>query len=302
MALSYALVKALGGKGSCNIPELEDMMAKDAITCATKNPELLEGKYLGAVLDSCRIGTMTTCAWPTNFDGLLKLINAWGEVNSWRGDLYHEVPMDEMYEKKFELPWISHDGCPRDEKHSGIMLDAGGRSRCGHKTVKKLRPSFVEGYSVFDHLSQIATGNIYEEEPHEPCGDDLDSVWENYENDMKRFKAEAPVRHVDVCYAIIDEPRFKMPLETALRRMNIHRETKTTYCENSYGDPCEHAFEGSGMCRGYVEPTNMVEFCFGGWTMAHLVEKWKEQGDAPLIATFKEHWPSKENLRICSEP
>lgn len=300
MAISYALVKAFGGGGSCNIPELEEMKAADAIVCATKNPGLMEGKYLGAVLDSCRIGTMTTCAWPTNFDGLLKLIESWGKVNSWRSDLYHEVPMDKMY-KRFELPWISHEGCPRDEKHSGTLVDVGGRTRCGHRTVEKVRPSFVVAYELADHLSQVANRHVYEEGPHEPEEDDLDKVWEHYRADMKRFESETLVDSVDVCYAIINEPRFKMPLETALRRMNIHRETKTVHCNSSYENPCSDAYEGSGMCSGHVGATNMVEFCFGGWTMAYYVEKWMEQGDAQLVARVKEHWPSKEDLRICSE-
>ena len=301
MTIPYALAKAISGQGDGKNPELNRMKPADAIKYATENSNMLRGKHLGSVLDSCRIGTITTCLWPTNFDGLLDLVNAWGERNSWDVKLYHEIPMKEMY-SKFELPYIHHEQCPREEgQHLGTFVDAGGRTRCAHRTVKKMKPSFIESYGGFDHHSQMRTLSVYEEGPIEPDEDCEDFVWERYLSRKALFDSEPAVDCVDVCYAIIEEPEWKMPLETIFRRLNIHPETKIRYCKSSFERPCPNSWESSGMCKGHVEDTNTVEFTFDGWTMANYVQKWKEQGNAPLRAKRKEHWPAQENLRICSE-
>lgn len=51
-----------GGEGrDPNLKEFQNMRPENAFSTFMK-PGRMKGKFLGACLDSCRIGTMTTCA------------------------------------------------------------------------------------------------------------------------------------------------------------------------------------------------------------------------------------------------
>ena len=286
-------------------------------------PGQMKGKFLGACLDSCRLGTMNTCYWPMNIHGLMGFIQKWRDENNDQESLYHEEPLEKIF-SRFELPRINHENCPRDKNHSETFIDAVGRVRCAHKDVKQVKPSFlrVSDSSSWDSDSQTKYFHMWEDEPREPEVYDEDTgemVIDEGESPLylekrARYDAEEPVDLVDVCYSIIQEPKtLVLPFETILIRENIHPETKTVFCGSRFSafSECRRLYEldkedrklaeSIGHCPGHVEDTNASEFLFDGWTMAYYLLRWKQQGNASWFAEKKEYWPSREQLRISSE-
>lgn len=326
MAVYYQFEKIIsgicGGIGrDPNITSLKNISREKAFSLLMQAGKM-KGQYLGACLDSCRWGSMTTCCWPTDIHGLMAFIQKWRDENNDNESLYHEMPIEQVY-KKFELPRISYDKCPRDENHKETFEDSAGRIRCGHRTVLEMKLSFIETLfpSSVDELSQTRYTPIYENEPKEPhhFDDDTeeeycdDEEYNFYLKEMERYEAEEPVQVLDVCYSIIKEPE-NMPLafETLLRRLNIQPETKTVYCgSRSEFSRCRRLdeldetdrrlAENTEHCPGHEERNNQVEFTFDGWTLAYYLLRWKQQGNAPWNAEKKEVWRPREYLRVCSE-
>ena len=308
MAIAYAFARVMSGRDDGVIESVRGMRPEKAIEHFMK-PGRMKGHYLGACLDSCRLGSMTTCYWPMDVRGLMGLIERWKEENNDNEAIYHEEPIEGLW-KKFELPWINHQSCPREKGHRGTILDAFGRVRCAHKEVKMIRPSFhVSYYSGWDHHSQMPAMVFYEDEPCDPCYEDDrgDLVepedYDEYLQLKAKFDAEEPKAVADVCYSIIREPRNKpMAFETILMRENIHPETRLEYCGSGVLDGGCKVYGDRDTCFGHDKKTNAVEFTFDGWTLAHYALKWKQQGpNAPWFADKIEHWPSRGDLRICSE-
>lgn len=68
MTIPYPFVKVLSGEGNPNLEKLENMKPKKAMKYLME-PGKMEGKYLGACLDSCRWGSQTTVLWETDIRG-----------------------------------------------------------------------------------------------------------------------------------------------------------------------------------------------------------------------------------------
>jgi len=247
-------------------------------------PGNMRGEYLGACLDNCRLGSMTSVAWETDIRGLMKFIEKWRKENNDDENLYHEIPIDELY-NRFELPYINHDECPRDKKHKDTFKDSLGRLRCGHKTIKMIRPSFMVSYnSGTDEFSQMETKEYYEEEPSDPSYEDNEGeidcpeeMWEKYLLDVEKWEDEKPTEKVvDVCYAILSDKNVIMPFETALERMNLSLRFKTTYWDSSNYLYCRKD-SSAVFCQGHKEPSKFIEFPFDGWDMAYYLLRWKQQ-------------------------
>lgn len=255
-SIIYPFIKVLGGKGNPNLKELENISPKQSIEYLMK-PENMRGKYLGACLDSCRWGSMTTVAWETDIRGLMNVIQKWRDENNDNESLYHEMTIETLY-KKFELPYINYDKCPRDKNHKETFKDGLGRLRCGNRTVNKYKPSFLEEYdAAFDELSQMKVKDIYENSPINPSynGDEEwvypEPEFSNYLKDIERYKLEKPTEEVvDVCYAIISDKNIPLAFETVLKRLDIQPPTE-----------------------------KFVEFSFDGWDLAYYLLRWKQQED-----------------------
>jgi hypothetical protein len=310
MGLSYAFVKVWAGEGDGCVEGARNLSPKDSIDYLMQ-PGVMRGEFLGACLDSCRIGTMTTCRWPTDVYGFMKLIDRWKEENGDDPALYHEKSIDEIY-NKFELPWINHDSCPRDGKHLGTFCDLAGRIRCAHKTVEKIKPNFEwRGGPYWDFHAQMDRFDYSNNEPNEPGGDCGDEDYDVYLEEMRKFNGAEEVDVVDVCYSVIKDTDSPLALETILRRLNILPEKKTVYCDGNMMGACKRLDELSqkdrdwwgdlDWCHGHLDKLEAVEFTFDGWMMAHYLEKWRGQGDAPWFSREIERWPAREYLRICSQ-
>lgn len=250
----------------------------------------------------------------------MKFIQKWRGENRDQEALYHEMPLEEVF-SRFELPIITHEHCPRDKNHTGTFTDAGGRLRCAHKSLKLIKPSFIAEYSAgWDHHSQQKENEVYEDAPRDPSSIDdegkleLTDDYDAYEENLAKYNLEEAVEILDVCYAIIQEPKDKpLAFETILTRLNIQPEVRTVYCRGSYGmGPCRRldqldavdrlVYRASPFCPGHKDKTRQCEFEFDGWTMAYYLLKWKQQpGNPQWHADKKEHWPSREHVRICSE-
>lgn len=312
MAIPYPFIKVMNGDKSPNLEGIEKKSPKKAMKYLMEGHNM-RGKYLGACLDSCRWGSPVTVMWETDVRGLMRFIQRWRDENNDDLNLYHEVPIDRLY-TRFELPHIQHKQCPRDEKHRRNFLDAGGRIRCGERSVRRFRPSFIESYAFFDELSQMRIRNFFEEEPTDPSYTDDEGEWvhpeEEYSKYLKaidRFNLETETEPVvDVCYAIISDKDLVLSFETILQRMNLARQTKTVYCGN---DPtrrgCKRvseldegdrrAYEFSGSCPGHGDRVKEVVFPFDGWDLAFYLQRWREQADgkAPWFAEKLEEWTPK---------
>lgn len=297
-SVMYSFFRVFGDKKDEGLSFLNKMWSKEAFDTLLKNPNLMQGQYLGACLDKCRVGSMTTCLWPTNVRGLMYFMNQWREVNNDNEALYHERPLKELYDK-FDLPRINHRTCPYDPEHSGTFLDNSRTVRCANRSVEVVNPSLIyEGPSFKDSLTQTLVRSISKRHP----------------SDTSRSETalEEPVEILDVCYSIIKEPKdLKLPFETVLRRLNIHPEFQTVFCGGERLGPCKKLDEledfsrdyrnYSGICQGHTEHSNKTEFNFDGWDLAYYLKVWKEQGNAAWFAREQEVWPAREHLRICSD-
>ncbi|TSC96617.1 MAG: hypothetical protein CEN88_298, partial [Candidatus Berkelbacteria bacterium Licking1014_2] len=125
-------------------------------------PGNMTGRCLGVCLDSCRWDSQTTVLYEMSLDKMLNFIGSWKEQND---DNYPSLFGQVEWEKRFnkpclpqKLPLKNHSICPRfnsvifcprfNEEHAGapVIIDRGGRLRCGHQTTKWLKPSYIEWY------------------------------------------------------------------------------------------------------------------------------------------------------------
>src|SRR5438309_764494 len=75
--------------------------------------------YLGACLDSIRWGGQTSVMYEMTIPEMVSFIDFCMKQNSDKFEkLFHEKKIEEM-STHFELPYIEHDSCPRDEVHKG---------------------------------------------------------------------------------------------------------------------------------------------------------------------------------------
>ena len=267
----------------------------------------MKGRYLGACLDSSRWGSPTTVLYEMNIRGLISFIQNWMKQNEDNFEnLWHEKTIEDMY-KKFELPYIQHESCPRDKNHKKIIMDMGGRVRCAHVSEEKLRPSFVKDYSAgLDNLSGMEQICFYEDKPREPLPDcawneetgrllpEFEEKDKAYQKELERFEQEEPVPFVtDFCYAIISDRGRILPLETVIKRLNLRPTTKTVFCNvltckriSELTPDEKQEYDLTNCCPGHKQQVSEVEFQFDGWGLAFYVQKWYEQvpdGKAPVF-------------------
>src|SRR3989344_967783 len=194
----YPFMKALFGENP-NLKELENVSPKKSLEYLMK-PGNMKDKYLGACLDSCRWGSMTTVAWDMNVRGLMSFIQKWRDENNDNEDLYHEEPIDKLY-TKFELTYINHEKCPRNKKHENNFLDGGGRLRCGHRNIEKMKPNFIEEFDKgYDEFSQMKVKGFCEDKPIDPSYEDDDGNYirpepgfTDYLKKLEKYESEKPV-------------------------------------------------------------------------------------------------------------
>jgi hypothetical protein len=291
MGIPYAFLKSLNREEAfLNVPGNNP---KDKMSWLMQDGNM-RGEYLGACLDSCRWGSMSTVMWDTNIRGLMGFIQNWREQNSDDESLYHERSIQEIWEK-FELPHIHHQTCPRDKNHTGTITDLSGVVRCAHIERKKLRPSFIKTYEEgYDRFSRMDRLEIFEESPLNPGIHASEHETDIYHKQRELWESEEQSEVVtNPCYAMISDMKLILPFETVLRRMNLMPEYKTVYCASiefpSVPINCRRLEElseadrkiASMHCPGHVEETNKVIFPFDGWEMAHYLLKWKKQSGNP---------------------
>lgn len=246
----------------------------------------------------------------------MSFIQKWKNENNDNLKLYHEIPIDDLY-IRFELPYINHDACPRDKKHLGVVVDGGGKVRCGQKSIKKFKPSFMYRYDSFDELSQMKVKEFCEEKPCDPYYEDdwgemvyPEEEWSKYLKAMDKYNSEEKtVEVVDVCYAIISDKNLVLPFETILRRLNLAPERRTVYCKNSFdiNGKCRRVdeldrfdkrkYEDTGICLGHNDAVKEVVFPFDGWDLAHYLQRWREQ-----VPGAKAPWFAEKQERLTSTP
>lgn len=264
MITPYAFVKVL--KGAEPFLDRQDRMPKEQVKYLLGGN--MNGLYLGACLDSIRWGAHASVMYEMNAKGLMKFIQAWMRQNTPGFDeRFHERRIDELFEK-FELPHISYEQCPRDEKHSGTIIDMEGKVRCAyvHRSVGKGRryDLFLESFDDVSHC--------------------------------RRRKFNSAVVN-DACYAIISDETVVLSLEKIIDRLKLHRNPVMVYCKNPktgvIRDGCApeivrlmtpeqlKIYDPYLPCPGHRIEPEKIEFPFDGWALALFVQKWYEQCDNP---------------------
>ncbi len=130
MTISYAFVKVMQGQE----PYLDSSgrMPKEQARFLKHTGNMRE-KYLGACLDSCRWGSITTIMYDMNIKEMVSFIQNWINQNPKNfQSLWHEHAIEDLY-TKFELPFINHKTCPKNKEHTRTIKDLGGKLRCAHK-------------------------------------------------------------------------------------------------------------------------------------------------------------------------
>ncbi|MBT4823767.1 hypothetical protein HN695_02670 [Candidatus Woesearchaeota archaeon] len=306
MGVPYTLVRFFEGKDPEAISRGDRSVKQQARFLMNKSR--MKGLHLGACLDSCRWGFREGVMYEMNGQNLVKFILNWKKQNKDNfQELYHEKEVDLLY-TKFELPYINHDTCPRDEKHTERVFDTGGRVRCGHLTDKLFKPSFTDVHSYFDAHSEMMKAHLWDSPPEDSIPDDaydengnIEEFYqdeeEKYNNARAVYDAEDKEPQREICYSILSEEGLVMPLELIIKRLNSMPETKTVYCYDGPGhsmfNGCttkrQAQMEANGdniypFCSGHEEPTNRVQtYGMDGWDLAFYVQKWHEQvnGQAP---------------------
>lgn len=248
----------------------------------------MNGKYLGACLDSCRWGSYTTVMYEMSIMDMINFVQIWMKQNESNfKNLFYAKGM----QQRIELPFINHDVCPRtkseDKKHNGAVRDLMGRLRCANKSERRLKPSFLVEYDYFDEFSGMKKWEFYENAPSDED-----------EEELELFNQEEPSCIVtDDCYAILSDKGIVLSLEEILRRLNLRPEFLKVYCpipknrKTIVGIDREcilekiaamnreekREYELSGLCPGHQERNDKIEFHFDGWTLANYVRKWWEQ-------------------------
>lgn len=298
MGLPYAFIRVFEDKD----PTLDksDRNPKQQTRFLLKNGNM-KGQYLGACLDSCRWGSTMTVMYEMDVNEMISFIQNWMKQNkdNFRG-LYHEKKIEELY-KKFELPHIHHEKCPRDENHRGILRDLDGKLRCSASKEQKLKPSYVQTYEIFDEESQTTKKTYYEEKPFCLVPDDewdepsLDEEVKKYQAEMEKYEQEEENFVVkDTCHAIISDKDYVLPLETVIKRLNISPKNRMIRCDKCSPEELKkipkesrEMCEDRGFCLSHPVPNNELVFCFDGWDLAFYVQKWYQQvpdGNASLFA------------------
>jgi hypothetical protein len=307
MVLPYSWVRMFKGEEPYPL-DREDMNPQQQAEFLML-PGNMDGLYLGACLDSCRWGSMTSVMYKMNPQDMIAFIQSWMQQNKGIFERrFHEEDIDRMY-NYFYLPHINHKVCPRDKSHRGMARDLGGRLRCTHKSKSRFRPSFIESYNTFDDHAQMRRIDVHERKPIDPMLEDVfdedtgellecyDEEREKYFRKQERYDEEEKSLVVtDACLAIISDIGKILSLETILRRLNIGDEIRTVYC-NGIGGECDRVDELSesdkqsyglvAHCPGHTDPTNELVFPFDGWTLAFYVQKWWNQLDGRMPPLFE---------------
>ena len=266
----------------------------------------MKGKYLGACLDSCRWGGSMSVMWEMNVPEMVYFVQNWMRQNKKEfQSLWHEKKIEDMY-TRFDLPYINHNVCPSNGEHNETILDNGGRTRCSHREIKIMKPSFIHESSSFDNHSLMEKLEIYDCKPYDPTpveweDDDGNLVdyspeYEEFQKHLDEYESEEPINVTDTCYAIIREDKNKpLPLETILKRLNLRSNYEIAYCVNEF-EPCkkintlskedQELYKMLDHCPGHMQRTKKTEFPFDGWDLAFYVQKWYEQvpeGKSPVF-------------------
>lgn len=254
--------------------------------------ERMKGEFLGTCLDYIRYGSMNGVAFPMTVYQLIGFIQHWMKLNK-DNLIWDEQPMP----ANFDLPRINYNRCQRNNTHTKTILDAGGKLRCAHIEKHTVREGFNYSYNYFDEFSNLNETVICDDKPREPDGDDDGSVdedeFDRYEEKQERYEQAREVEVISPCYAIINEGRRILELETVLDRINCAPKTKTVYCGRTEGlSPCRRLDELDeydrklaefDWCPGHEEENPWVIVPFGGHTLADFVHKWYEQPSQPVF-------------------
>ena len=308
MGIPWAFVKAMNGeKISEQFTAEEDKKYRPAEKMEMlQKDDRMKGHYLGACLDSCRWGSMTTVMWETSIDGMIDFVSNWFEQNkdSDIPTLFHEITDKDFNGKKWNLPYLIREKCPRDENHTKKEMDLYGRIRCAEVSTKKLKSEdrFFEGYSYFDELSLTKKLNLYNSNPAlEPSDwededgtlippedyeiEEYNRITEEYKNSPKDLIVK------DRCSAIISDERTSYSLEDVLRAVRYEGEPEvvTKHCGGrrfDFGAKCKRLNELSpedreyseiNGCQGHKIKTPQYTTPMDGWELALYVKAWFEQ-------------------------
>ncbi|MEA2003919.1 MAG: hypothetical protein U9O53_03080, partial [archaeon] len=148
----------------------------------------MEGRYLGACLDSCRWGDKTTVMYEMSLDGMISFIQGWMEQNEDSFCNRFNEEKECAFFTGIELPYIDHDACPRDKEHKGRIKCFDGKLRCAYTSKKGYKPGFVYHFNLNDEHSQTEVRDYHDSEPTNPLPD---GAWDDATGDVKsEFKEE----------------------------------------------------------------------------------------------------------------
>ena len=284
MPIPYSFLRVIQGKKAF-ILDRENRNPKQQAEFLMRDGNMHE-KYLGACLDSSRWGSQIDVMYEMTINGMIGFIQSWmsQNPNNFQG-LYHEEAIENLY-TRFELPYIDHKVCPRNNKHQGIITDLSGKIRCAYTDERRFKPTFVsEDSSYKDKLSGLTRLTILETHPMNYGYDEDDPKLKPL---LDKWNNEPTVVYRDSCYAILSDIDLVLPLETILRRLNTNPETKRFYCSRREctREEKKESYLTYNTCRGHEGPNNEITFPFDGWDLAFYVKKWREQvpnGQAPLF-------------------
>lgn len=271
----------------------------------------MEGKPLSICLDSSRWGGLTTVMYEMSVVDLVSFVENWMQQNKKDFQNLFLEKEDLKYYKNTKLPYVHHKTCPAGEKHTGMIKDLNGAIRCSHVKEKNLKPNFVDYFDSTDIHSQMRRRKYFENRPRDPVPDyaygpegELDPSWkkeyEEYEKELEEFDNERETFLVkDTCFAILSDKRTTMPLETAVRRLNLAPEYRTVYCPHyectekmlAQMDKDEKDL-WNGVCKGHMVPTGETVFPFDGYYLAAVVKKWFNQSPTRTAPLYEEKVPS----------
>lgn len=244
------------------------------------------GMYLGDCFEIIRSEWYGNSFFEMTIQDMVSFIQNWMQHNENDfQDLFLQKGVGEHH-AGVELPRIDQEVCPRYKWHQGTVRDLGGRVRCSHTEEEKMKPTYLTEIKRYDSYSQTEKISFDDEGPIPSL---LDDATEEYE----REKPTEIIR--DVCYAIMSEKDWVMPLETVIKRLNKIPESVFVYCTTRPG-PCMRLdefdvekrmyVESRGMCPGHKEPNKKVGFEFSGKKLAKYVQRWWEQTTNEVVPPF----------------
>ncbi len=272
----------------------------------------MKGKPLSICLDSSRWGGQTTVLYEMSVADIVSFVENWMRQN---GEDFQNLFLEKedlKYYRNTKFPYVHHKTCPAGNMHTGMIKDLNGVIRCAHIKEQKLKPSFVDYFDSTDANSQMRRRKYFHKEPRDPVPDyafdsetrELDPSWkgeyEEYEKALKKFNDEEETLVVkDRCFAILSDKRTALPLETAVRRLNLAPEYFTAYCPHYECTekmllqmPEEERSLWNGACKGHMVPTGETVFDFDGYYLASVVKKWFNQSPAGTAPLYEEKVPS----------